>query len=171
MPRFLSPIRVALCAVLAFPVALRADDLPAPSGEVLLTITGDIARTNGKGAARFDRDMLAAMDPVTFRTETIWTDGPQTFTGPTLSALLDHVSAEGATVTATAINDYAVTIPQEDRVATGPIVAYLRNGAPMSVRDKGPLWIVYPYDSDPAYRTEVIYARSIWQLDRLDVGR
>jgi hypothetical protein len=43
------------------------------------------------------------------------------------------------------------------------------DGNAMSVRDKGPLWVIYPYDSDAAYRTEVIYSRSIWQLDRLEV--
>ena len=39
----------------------------------------------------------------------------------------------------------------------------------MSLRDKGPLWIVYPFDSNPSYSTEVTYARSIWQLDRIEV--
>jgi hypothetical protein len=37
----------------------------------------------------------------------------------------------------------------------------------MSLREKGPLWVIYPYDSDPAYRTEETYSRSIWQLNRL----
>jgi hypothetical protein len=48
-------------------------------------------------------------------------------------------------------------------------VAYLRNGAEMSMRDKGPLWIVYPYDAKPDYQSELIYSRSIWQLDRIEV--
>ena len=39
----------------------------------------------------------------------------------------------------------------------------------MSVREKGPLWIVYPYDSNIAFQTETIYARSIWQLDRISI--
>jgi len=39
----------------------------------------------------------------------------------------------------------------------------------MSVREKGPLWVIYPYDSDAKFRTEVIYSRSIWQLDRLAI--
>ena len=39
----------------------------------------------------------------------------------------------------------------------------------MSVREKGPLWVIYPFDSDPEYQTEVIYSRSIWQLDRIVV--
>jgi hypothetical protein len=42
------------------------------------------------------------------------------------------------------------------------------DGKTMSVRDKGPLWIIYPYDSSADYRTEVVYSRSIWQLDRIE---
>ncbi|MDP5360810.1 MAG: oxidoreductase, partial [Paracoccaceae bacterium] len=34
---------------------------------------------------------------------------------------------------------------------------------------KGPLWVVYPYDMSADYRSEVIYYRSIWQLDRIEV--
>ena len=41
----------------------------------------------------------------------------------------------------------------------------------MTLRDKGPLWLVYPYDADTAYQSEVIYARSVWQLDRIEVLR
>lgn len=74
-------------------------------------------------------------------------------------------------LTARAINDYSVEIPLADAVEGGPIVAYERNGAVMSLRDKGPLWIVYPFDSDPAYQTEAIYSRSIWQLEEITVTK
>ena len=43
------------------------------------------------------------------------------------------------------------------------------NGEIMSLRDKGPLWVIYPYDQNAAYRSEVTYSRSIWQLDRIEV--
>lgn len=72
---------------------------------------------------------------------------------------------------ASAVNDYTIEFPVEDALKDGPIIAFLRNGEEMSVRDKGPLWIIYPYDQDPAYRTEVVYSRSIWQLDRIAVQR
>jgi hypothetical protein len=62
-----------------------------------------------------------------------------------------------------------VSIPVSDATSGGPIIAFARNGEAMSVREKGPLWIVYPYDADPAYQSETIYARSIWQLDRIRV--
>ena len=90
---------------------------------------------------------------------------------PALEALLGAVGAEGTMLNATAINDYSVEIPVSDAVAGGPIVAYRMDGEPMSVRDKGPLWVVYPYDDVREYRSEVIYSRSIWQLDRIDVRR
>jgi hypothetical protein len=72
---------------------------------------------------------------------------------------------------ATAINDYTVEIPLSDAVEGGPIIAYLMDGEEMSIRDKGPLWVIYPYDSDADFRSEVVYSRSIWQLDRLEILR
>lgn len=159
---------LVLCALVA-PLPALAADLPAPQGDVLLTITGAIAHTNDGEAARFDRAMLEAMEPRIFETKTIWTEGVQEFTGVALSDLMAAVGAEGSSIAATAVNDYSVDIPAEDWAEDGPIVAYLANGAPMSLRDKGPLWIVYPYDSKPEYQAEVIYSRSIWQLERITV--
>ena len=89
--------------------------------------------------------------------------------GVELATLLAALGAEGTVLLAIAHNDYAVDIPVSDAVAGGPVVAYLRNGAAMSMRDKGPLWVIYPFDSKPEYQSELIYSRSIWQLDRIEV--
>lgn len=117
----------------------------------------------------YDRAALEALGSESFETTTIWTEGLQTFTGVPLTALVGTLGIDGEALKATAINDYAVEIPLSDAVEDGPIIAYEMNGEPMSVRDKGPLWVVYPYDSNPDYRSEVIYSRSIWQLDRISV--
>jgi len=161
--------RFILVMALSFPLRAVAQDLAPPRGEVLLTISGAIARTNAGEAAQFDRALLETLDPVTIETTTIWTDGVQRFTGVPLVRLMQAVGATGKTLKATAINDYAIEIPKSDWVENGPIVAYLRNGKPMSVRDKGPLWVIYPYDTNPVYQGEVTYSRSIWQLDRITV--
>ena len=145
-------------------------ELARPEGPVILTVSGKITETNtDEGTAEFDLEMLRALPSETFTTTTIWTDGEQEFTGVPLNVLLETVGATGSTLRSVAINDYAVEIPVSDAKEGGPIVAYELNGETMSVRDKGPLWIVYPYDSATEYRTEVIYSRSIWQLDRIDV--
>lgn len=140
-----------------------------PSGAVLLTITGPVAGQAAPVTLHLDQAMLAALPQASFTTTTIWTEGPQTFTGVPLSALLAATGMTGRAILARAINDYSVEIPVETWPAEGPIVAYLRNGKPMSVREKGPLWIVYPYDARSDYRSEVVYSRSIWQLDRLEL--
>lgn len=157
-----------LVLLVAPPVAAQ-EALPMPEGEPLLTVTGEISVTNQDEAAVFDRAMLESMETVTFTTSTIWTEGPQTFTGVPLSDLMEAVGATGSSMKATAINDYAVDIPREDWVQDGPILAYLNDGEEMPVRDKGPLWVVYPYDLNASYQSEVIYSRSIWQLDRIVV--
>ncbi|WP_296762669.1 hypothetical protein [Sediminimonas sp.] len=41
----------------------------------------------------------------------------------------------------------------------------------MTLRDKGPVWLLYPFDSAPRFRTELHYARSVWQLDRIEIAR
>ncbi|MCX8508022.1 MAG: molybdopterin-dependent oxidoreductase, partial [Rhodobacteraceae bacterium] len=105
----------------------------------------------------------------TISTSTIWTDGTHDFTGVPLDVFLQKVGATGTLLHATAINDYTVDVPMSDAMPGGPILAYLMDGKPMSIRDKGPIWLIYPYDSDDRYRSEVIYSRSIWQLDRIEV--
>ncbi|WP_028954908.1 oxidoreductase [Sulfitobacter sp. 20_GPM-1509m] len=165
MLRHLTHATAAL-ALSALP--LFAQDLAAPEGDVILTVSGQIATTNVDNTAQFDLDMLEELDATTFETSTIWSEGTHTFQGVSLKVLADRLGITGETLRATAINDYAVDIPLTDAVEGGPIVAYKMDDATMSVRDKGPLWIVYPYDSDAAYRSEVIYSRSIWQLDRIE---
>ncbi|QDC10758.1 oxidoreductase [Oceanicola sp. D3] len=158
---------IALTALTALP--LCAENLPAPEGEVILTVSGALATTNTEeGTAQFDLAMLEALGATTIETTTIWTEGTKTFEGVPLSLLVERLGIEGETLRATAINDYSVEIPLTDAIEGGPIVAYRMDNDEMSVRDKGPLWIVYPYDSSDDYRTEVIYSRSIWQLDRIE---
>jgi hypothetical protein len=160
-----------LATVAALFAGAASADLPAPSGEVVLAVSGAITITNADGQAVFDREMLEAFDPAAFTTTTIWTEGLHTFVGVPLVDLLATVGAEGSLLRASAINDYTVEIPLGDAVEGGPIVAYLMDDRPMSVREKGPLWVIYPFDDVPEYQNETIYSRSIWQLDRIEVVR
>ncbi|CUH50883.1 oxidoreductase [Shimia marina] len=151
--------------------AILAIGLPSlvHAADVLLTVSGEVGPSEQGDAWVFTMDELRALPTASFETETIWTDGVQVFEGVALNVLLDHVDAESGTIRATAANDYAITIPFSDAVSGGPIVAYLRNGQEMSLRDKGPLWIVYPFDDNETYKSEEYYSRSIWQLNRIEV--
>ena len=144
-------------------------DLAKPQGPVILTVSGAITAHNSNADVVFDLAMLQALPVTSFKTHTTWTDGENTFTGVPLKTLLDYVGVKGKMLHAVALNDYAVDIPVSDASVDGPIIAYEFNGQKMSIRDKGPLWIVYPFDSKSAYQTEQIYTRSIWQLSQIVV--
>lgn len=169
---FVLNIRLKALATVAFVMcaaAAHADNLPAPEGKVVLTVSGDLAVTNDGDAAVFDMAMLEAIGTTEFETTTIWTDGLQIFKGTPLVTLMQALGVENGTIRATAINDYYVEIPMTDAVENGALIAFARNGEEMSVRDKGPLWVVYPYDNNTEFQSEVYYARSIWQLDRIEI--
>ncbi|MGR3464398.1 molybdopterin-dependent oxidoreductase [Limimaricola sp.] len=125
------------------------------------------------GVTQLDLAALDAMPQESFVTGTIWTDGDAQFSGVPLAALLDRmgVDPEAGTVELVALNDYRIEIPIDEIDDTAPIVATRVNGAVMPVREKGPYWVVYPYDLAPRYRTETTFARSIWQLAQVNVGR
>ncbi|GGE23727.1 oxidoreductase [Primorskyibacter flagellatus] len=142
--------------------SLAADPLPVATGTPMLTITA------GGDTHRLDADGLRALPVAEFVTTTIWTEGPQSFAGVRMTDLLDRLGISSGTMILTAANGYQVRVPVADFGPDGAIIAYDRNGEAMTLRDKGPLWLVYPYDSDPKFRTEIIYANSIWQLDRIE---
>ena len=149
-----------LMAIATFPAISNAEE---SNEDVLLTVT-----VNG-AVTEYCMDELSELTPTTFTTTTIWTEGEQTFTGVSLHDFMEHLETQATALRAMAINDYSIEIPISDAAPDGPIIAYMRNDEPMTVRDKGPLWIVYPYDSDPKFRSEEIYFRSIWQLDRIEI--
>ena len=128
-----------------------------------------LANASQKTSTAIDLRELDQLEQVSFSTTTIWTDGEIAFSGVPLKALLEHVGAEGSSIELIALNDYAVSMPISELEDEYPIVATRMDGKTMSVRDKGPYWVVFPYDADPKYRTETMFSRSIWQLNRLRV--
>lgn len=127
-----------------------------------------IVDTNGAEHTLY-LDALDQMEQVDFLTTTIWTEGLIRFSGVPVLDLLKEFEAEGQTLQISALNDYKVEMPTADLIEDAPIVATRMNGDLMPVRDKGPYWIVYPYDRSPEYRTEVKHAQSVWQLKSLVV--
>lgn len=161
--------RICLSALLAFVLAGSAHALEAPQGKVLLSISGQITQKNAADRADFDMVMLAALPQHTFTTSTPWFAGPKKFTGPLLRDVLAAVGAQGKNLRAVALNNFKIDIPADDAVQFPVIVARLMDGKPMPIRAKGPLFIVYPYDTDIELRSTRYYNRSAWQLRAIEV--
>jgi len=89
--------------------------------------------------------------------------------GPSLHTILDAAGAEPARLRIYAINDYNVEFPAEKITETTPILANRIDGESFSVRQKGPLWVIFPFDQNPEFQSEEIFALSVWQVKRIDV--
>lgn len=153
-------------------LAAPAFALELPAAKVVLTIDGAVDKRNQGDMAAFDMAMLAALPQHSFTTMTPWYPQPRKFTGPLLRDVLAAAGAKGgkdATIEALAINDYKVTIPFSDVQRYPVLLARLMDDQPMPLRDKGPLFIVYPFDSDATLRSSLYYSRSAWQLKALRV--
>jgi hypothetical protein len=163
---FLKGLLAGLFVVFGLPDAGQAEP-----GDVLFTLVR--SQSEDPGARRFGvtRQTLMDLPQFGFETSTIWTQGPQRFEGVWLADLMHSYDVTEGVLQLRAINDYLVEIPMDEVTEGRALLAHSRNGMPMNAREKGPVWVVYNYDSNPAFRTETIYSRSVWQLDQITISR
>jgi hypothetical protein len=144
--------------------------LEPPIAAVVLKVSGNIGEKNGPDAASFDMGMLNQLPQHQFLTRTPWDQQKVSFSGPLLRDVLAATKAAGKRIKAVAVNDYKVTIPLEDTQRFAVILATRMNDKPIPARTKGPLFVVYPFDTDPVLTQGVTYKdRSIWQVKALEV--
>jgi hypothetical protein len=159
----------AVAAATIFCVAQPAAALQPATGKVILTIAGNVGEKNTPTAAVFDLNMLEKLPQKSFTTMTPWDKQPIKFTGPLLRDVLAAAKATGTTIKAAALNDYQTSIPLADAQQFDVILAHKMNDADIPVKTKGPLFIVYPYDSKAELRSTVYYERSAWQLKSMAI--
>jgi len=145
---------------------LQAADKAEPADPVILTVRGKV---RGGVAQDFDARALEALGVREIHTKTQWLAAPADWSGVPLGKLLASVGASGDTLRMRALNDYSVTIPMADIGRFNPVLANRLNGKTLSVRDRGPLIVIYPYDSFPELNTQVFYDRAVWQLREIVV--
>ena len=155
-----------LCAALAW--AGGSGTLAAAEGPTVLTIEGAVRRPGGEREAHFDVAALALLPQRRIRTTTPWHVGEPGFDGPLLRDVLAAAVADGSSLRLRALNDYRVDMPADDARRYDVIVAHQVNGQTITVRDKGPLFVMYPFDRHPELRNSVYFSRCIWQLRHIE---
>ncbi len=161
----------ALFLMQALTQSLAAFELPkeAPQGAVILTVNGKIGVRNSPDAALFDAALLDALPQHSFVSATPWLKNPATFTGPLLKDVLQALKAQGTHLKALALNDYKIDIPLDDAFKFDVILARKVDGRVLTVRDKGPIFAMYPFERFPQLKTDIYYSRCVWQLTSLRV--
>lgn len=113
----------------------------------------------------FSREQLLSLPQQEISTSLPWVDGESVYSGVTLLAVLESMDLPvSAQVTFVALNDYKVAVPKEDFYDYQPIIAIKQNGEFMSVRDKGPYWLIYPLSARPDIDNTDFHAKMIWQI-------
>ncbi len=154
-----------------FILPAQAEHVPLslPSNAVILTVTGNISRTNVRDQAHLDRSMLDALPQHQIDTHTPWTEGQNRFQGVQVASLLQHLGADGQYVTVQALDDFTARIPLADLKKYNALLALKKDGKVMSIRQKGPLWLIFPLKRYPEIDQAVYHDRMVWQLNSIDV--
>ena len=157
--------------VMAGPENAMSATLPAAGEEttVLLTIRATGGEDISDFVYTFTRSDLENLPQQTIRTKTPWTDGIHDFSGPLVNNVLSAAGKRGRILQCVALNDYAVDIPIGDIERYQPILAMKQDGKNMSTREKGPLWVIFPWSDNPELWTESYFSRSIWQLKEIEL--
>jgi hypothetical protein len=140
-----------------------------PVGPVILTVSGNIEGVGSGPMVKLDRAMLESLGVTKVKTSTAWTTGESVFEGVLARDLLKAVGAEGTVVVATALNDYVASIPLRELYDYPVLLAFKMDGRDLELRDKGPIWIVYPRDQYNELNNSMIDKNWVWQLSELEV--
>lgn len=143
--------------------------LEQPTGRVILTVTGKITNINHTDSAIFDQKMLTKLPQKTITTRTPWSEGKHTYTGFSPIDFFELIGIQGDDLSITALNDYTVEVPVGDFTYVGAIFATHMDGVPMTIRNKGPIMVIYPFDDQSNLKIETYFSRSIWQVTTISV--
>ena len=127
------------------------DGIPAPSGEVILTLTGGMTETNAGDILEFDMETLEKLGLVKYTVKEPWLEVDVTFTGVLMSDLLKvtGVPSSATTTQLVALDDYQVEITTADIHKYPVLLATQADGKYMSIEHGGPTRIIFPYNTYP----------------------
>lgn len=147
----------------------KGEQIPAPTGPVILTVTGKVKPKNGAKAVTFDMAGLEKLGLVQYSVMDNLAEGRDaSFRGVLLDRLLAAVGAHDVrTLHMVALNDYAVDIPISDANTYPVLIATSVDGRRMGIAKYGPVRIIYPTKSFKLDAT-VYDPRWIWQLKSIE---
>jgi len=144
-------------------------ELPEAKGDILLTITGKIRHTNQQERAVFDLQLLESLEQLEVITQNPWFAGSNSYYGPLGRALIKAVGADpNSRMRVTSLNGFMAEIPVSDFLKYDVILALKKNDTYLRIRDRGPIFTIYPFDQHPHLNTEMHYNRSVWQVNTIE---
>jgi len=145
---------------LGIPVAAIAQDILS------------VIKADGTTAKTYSLEQLDALDQTAYVTKNPFIDGTSEFSGPLARVVLADAGQDmpkGAQLRVVAINDYKIDVPVSEILDFDVMLATRRDGETMSLREKGPIWIMYPISDNAELEDEAINSRLVWQLKSIQI--
>ncbi|MBM7456876.1 hypothetical protein HNR62_002778 [Oceanisphaera litoralis] len=134
---------------------------------VVLTLFGDI-RLDERQFERLDFTLseLQAMPQSDITTVHPWVNRPHHYRGVDLNRLMARLFGHRrvATLYLESLNGFSVAVDWPQVSPFAPILAWQDDGKVISRRNKGPLWLMLPYDAVPRVRQADFLHFMAWQL-------
>ena len=138
-----------------------------PRHDTLLNIQA--ANNSGcNNTIELNDEKLLALPQQQFVTHHSWSSEAESFSGPLLQDVLATTCNNTKKLKLTALNDYAIDMDFTEVKKYQPIVALSVNGKRLSVREKGPLWVMLPLD-DHKLNDQSMDGMMIWQLSDITI--
>lgn len=147
------------------------DSVPAPTGEVVLTVNGNISQKNADNALQFDLATLENIGLVEYKVDDPFVKKTILYTGVLMSQILKvaGASSDATTITLTALDDYSVDMQIADAVKWPILVALKADGEYMPIDENGPLINIIPYNDFPEIDHLTYDAMWVWSLSAITV--
>lgn len=147
------------------------DAVPAPTGDVVLTIDGKISQTNSGDTLQFDMPTLESIGVVKYEVNDPFAKMQITYSGVLLSQILKvaGADADATTLTLKALDDYSTDMKISDANQWPVLVATQADGAYMPIDKNGPLISVWPFDDFPEIDHLTYDALWVWSLSNITV--
>lgn len=154
------------------PGTLKAGSaIPAPTGDVVLTIDGNISQKNVGETLQFDMATLESIHLIEYKVDDPFIKRNIAYTGVLFSELLEIAGADknATTLKLWALDDYSAEMKISDALKWPVIVATKADGTYMTLEQKGPLISVFPFNDFPEIDQVAYENQWLWALAKITV--
>jgi hypothetical protein len=136
-----------------------------------MAIDFGVITLEGQGAepVQITMEQIQAMPATEFESYTPWTEGKTHFKGIRLQTLMEHLGVTGDVIRVKALNQYHADIAWKELAEYPVIFAYEMDGEPMSIREKGPYWLMFPMTDYPELNVPKYHISMVWQVAAIEV--
>jgi hypothetical protein len=149
-----------------FLLLLSIPFLSAASEKVLLKINSDVREVR----EQYTLSELLHLPQYEVRTNTPWTNEMHTYSGPYLEDVFALAGVRGNEITLYALDHYQISFNFESIKKYKPILALAVDSELLTVRTKGPIWVVLPLDDYSELNAALYHDYMIWQLVKINVN-